>query len=303
MSWAMRRAGFLCKLTLVVSWLTSIAVAQSPFDALKAEVEKRATAAGAEKVGVALYDLETRQSFLLNEQESFHAASTMKLPVMMEVFRRAQAKKLNLAEPLEVKNRFFSIVDGSEYRLRREDDSDEEPYNRLGQRMSILELTQHMIQWSSNLATNLLIEKVTAEKVTELAHGLGATNTQVKRGVEDGKAFRAGINNTTTAYDLMVLLRALAERKFANGRACEQMIDILAGQHFNDGIPAGLPRGTRVAHKTGSITKHSHDAAIVYAPGRKPYVLVVLTRGIEKEKDSDKLIASISQAVYATLVK
>jgi beta-lactamase class A len=213
---------------LLVGWWLSLLVlaasAQTPFANLKPELEKLIAATAAEKVGVAVYDLETRQSFFLNERESFHAASTMKLPVMMEVFRRAHDKKLNLLEKIEVKNTFYSIVDGSEYRLRREDDSDEEPYNRLGQTMTVLELVNHMIQWSSNLATNLLIEKVTADKVTELAHNLGATGMQVKRGVEDGKAFRAGINNTTTAYDLMVLLRALAERKFANGRACDQMI-------------------------------------------------------------------------------
>lgn len=285
-------------------WLCVAAVpAQTAFAKLKPEIEQLIAATPAEKVGVAVYDLESRQTFFLNERESFHAASTMKLPVMMEVFRRVHAKKLNLQDQLEVRNTFFSLVDGSEYRLRREDDSDEEPYNRLGQPMTVLELVSHMIQWSSNLATNLLIEKVSAEKVTELAHSQGATGMQVKRGVEDGKAFRAGINNTTTAYDLMVLLKVLAERKFANGRACDQMIQILAGQRFNDGIPAGLPRDTRVAHKTGSITKHSHDAAIVYAGGRKPYVLVVLTRGIEKEKESDKLIAAISQAVYAALAR
>jgi beta-lactamase class A len=288
---------------LIVSSLLYAALAQTPFANLKPEIEKLIATSGAEKVGVAVYDLETKQTFLLNETESFHAASTMKLPIMMEVFRRANDKKLNLLEKVEVKNRFFSVADGSEYRLRREDDSDEEPYNRVGQTMTVLELVTHMIQWSSNLATNILIEKVTAEKVNDLAHSLGATNIQVKRGVEDGKAFRAGINNTTTAQDLMVLLKVIAERKFANGRVCDKMIEILSGQQFNDGIPAGLPRETRVAHKTGSITKHNHDAAIVYAAGRKPFIIVVLTRGIEREKDSDKLIAAISRTIYQTLVK
>ncbi len=288
---------------LIAGSLVCAAHAQIPFSNLKPELERLIAASGAEKVGVAVYDLESKQPFLLNENESFHAASTMKLPVMMEVFRRANDKKLNLLEKVEVKNRFFSVADGSEYRLRREDDSDEEPYNRVGQTMTVLELASHMIQWSSNLATNILIEKVTADKVNDLAHGLGATNMQVKRGVEDGKAFRAGINNTTTANDLMVLLKVIAERKFANGRVCDKMIEILSGQQFNDGIPAGLPRETRVAHKTGSITKHNHDAAIVYAGGRKPYVIVVLTRGIEKEKDSDKLIAAISRAVYQAVVR
>jgi beta-lactamase class A len=130
---------------------------------------------------------------------------------------------------------------------------------------------------------------------------LGAQDTRVLRGVEDAKAFRAGINNTTTAYDLMLLLRLLAEKKFLDGRACERMIEILSAQRFNEGIPAGLPTGTRVAHKTGSITGINHDAAIVYAPGRKPYVIVVLTRGLADAKRSDRLIAEISRLVYRAL--
>jgi beta-lactamase class A len=225
----------------------------------------------------------------------------MKLPVMMELFRRAAAKKLNLLEPIEVKNKFYSIVDGSEYSLKREDDSDDSVYQQVGQKMTTMMLTERMITWSSNLATNLLIEKANPEKVMELLQSLGVNETKVLRGVEDSKAFQAGKNNTTTANDLMLMLKAIYERKFANGKACDQMIEILASQHYNDGIPAGLPREVKVAHKTGSITKHNHDAALIYPLVRKPYILVVLTRGIADEKKSDKLIASISRTVYAAL--
>ncbi|HEX5081462.1 MAG TPA: serine hydrolase [Blastocatellia bacterium] len=277
--------------------------AQSSLDKAKSEVEKLIAASGAEQVGVAVYDPETKQSLLINERASFHAASTMKLPVMMEVFRRSDRKKVPLNEPVEVKNQFFSIVDGSEYRLDRDDDSDQEIYGRIGQSMPVIALVDRMITWSSNLATNLLIEKVKAENVTELMRELGAKDIQVLRGVEDPKAFQAGKNNTTTAYDLMLLLRLIAEKKFLNGRACDRMIEILLSQRFNDGIPAGLPTATRVAHKTGNITKHNHDAAIVYAPGRKPYVIVVLTKGIAEQKRSNKLIADISRAVYQAMAR
>jgi beta-lactamase class A len=277
--------------------------AQSSLEGAKSEVEKLIAASGAESVGVAVYDLETKQSLLINERAGFHAASTMKLPVMMEVFRRADKKRIPLNEPVEVKNRFYSIIDGSEYRLNKDDDSDQEIYDRIGQTMPAIVLVDRMITWSSNLATNLLIEKVKAESVTELMRELGAKDIQVLRGVEDPKAFQAGKNNMTTAYDLTLLLRLIAENKFLNSRACERMVEILSSQRFNDGIPAGLPAATRVAHKTGNITKHNHDAAIVYAPGRKPYVVVVLTKGIAEQKRSAKLIADISRVVYQAVAR
>lgn len=276
---------------------------RGPLEGAKSEVEKLIAASGAELVGVAIYDPETKQTLFVNERASFHAASTMKLPVMMEVFRRADRKKISLNEPVEIKNKFYSIIDGSEYRLNRDDDSDQEIYGHIGQTAPILNLVDRMITWSSNLATNLLIEKVKAENVTGLMRELGANDIQVLRGVEDPKAFQAGKNNTTTAYDLMLLLRLVAENKFLNRRVCEKMVEILSSQRFNDGIPAGLPAATRVAHKTGNITKHNHDAAIVYAPGRKPYVIVVLTRGIAEQKRSAKLIADISRVVYQAMAR
>lgn len=276
---------------------------RGPLEGAKSEVEKLIAASGAEQVGVAVYDPETKQTLFVNERASFHAASTMKLPVMMEVFRRADRKRIPINEPVEIKNQFFSIIDGSEYRLNRDDDSDQEIYGQIGQTAPVFNLVDRMITWSSNLATNLLIEKVKAENVTGLMRELGANDTQVLRGVEDPKAFQAGKNNTTTAYDLMLLLRLIAENKFINRRVCEKMVEILSSQRFNDGIPAGLPTATRVAHKTGAITKHNHDAAIVYAPGRKPYVIVVLTKGVAEQKRSAKLIADISRVVYQAMAR
>ena len=295
----MNRFAYLTVLLLTVVFPS--ASAQTKLDQAKPQIEKLISASGAEVVGVAVYDLQSKQTLLINERVSLHAASTMKLPVMMEVFRLVEEKKLKLTDTLEVKNKFFSIVDGSEFRLNKSDDSDEEVYNRIGQKMSVLELLEHMITWSSNLATNILIERVEPENVMKLMAELGANDIRVLRGVEDSKAFQAGKNNTTTAYDLMLLLKLIAENKFKNKRACEKMVEILSAQHFNSGIPAGVPTGTRVAHKTGEITKHQHDAGIVYPLDGKPFVIVVLTKGIANEKQSNKLIADISSVVYMTL--
>jgi beta-lactamase class A len=291
----------ICILILLWFALSPDANAQGSLAGAKAEVERLIAESKAEAVGLAVYDLETKQSLLINEKVSLHAASTMKLPVMMEIFRLADRKKLSLNGPVEIRNKFYSIVDGSEYRLSMSDDSDHEIYNRLGQTMTVIELLDRMITWSSNLATNLLIEKAKAENVNALMRELGANDIQVLRGVEDSKAFRAGKNNTTTAYDLMLLLRLIADNKFLNKRACERMVEILSAQRFNDGIPAGLPAAARVAHKTGDITNHNHDAGIVYLPGRRPYVIVVLTKGVAERKRSSKLIADLSRAVYQAL--
>lgn len=260
-------------------------------DALVAE-------SGAETVAVAFKDLQTGRELFVNERASFHAASTMKVPVMFEVYREARAGTLKLDESVAVKNEFKSIADGSLFSVSPEDDSEQTLYKKVGGNESVRELVRLMITESSNLATNILIQRVTPVRVMALLKRMGARDMKVLRGVEDGKAFERGMNNTTTARDLLILFRALAEGRVVSAEASREMADVLAAQKFNGGIPAGLPEGTRVAHKTGSITKIEHDAGVIYPPGRKPYVLVVLVRGIADEKRAHKLIADISRAVY-----
>ncbi|HWP43484.1 MAG TPA: serine hydrolase [Blastocatellia bacterium] len=257
---------------------------------------------GAESVAVAFYDLANGEQFLIKPDESFHAASTMKVPVMMEVFRQAREGLLSLDDYIAIKNDFISIADNTRYSISPESDSEQSLYRRIGRTETVRELVRLMIDMSSNLATNLLIERVTAPRVMALMTELGAKNMRVLRGVEDERAYRQGLNNTTTARDLMIILRSIAERRAVSSKASDEMIKIMLDQKFNNGIPAGLPQSVRVAHKTGSITAINHDAAIIYPPRRKPYVLVVLTRGIQDNERSHKLIADISRAVFEAVV-
>jgi beta-lactamase class A len=271
---------------------------------LEAKIRALVAASGAETVAVAFRDLQTGRGLLINPDVSFHAASTMKVPVMMEVYRQAREGRLSLDERLAVRNEFKSIADGSTFSVSPADDSEQTLYRRVGGTETVRELLRLMITESSNLATNIVIERVTPARVMELMRRMGARDMRVLRGVEDGKAFERGLNNTTTARDLLVLLRAIAEGRAVSRGASREMTDILLDQKFNEGIPAGLPAGTRVAHKTGSITKIEHDAGIVYVPGRRrPYVLVVLVRGIAEEARAHKLIADISRAVYEDLAE
>ncbi|HTE45493.1 MAG TPA: serine hydrolase [Gemmatimonadaceae bacterium] len=253
-------------------------------------------------MGVAFRDLNTGDSLYLNADDSFHAASTMKVPVMIELFRRFDAGSLRRDQGVPLANQFKSIVDGSPYSLNAGDDSDSLAYTMVGTRVTVRELIDRMITRSSNLATNALIELAGADKANATAHTLGARNIQVLRGVEDSKAFQKGLNNTTTARDLAVLLEAIETGRAASRASCDEMRDVLLHQEFNAEIPAGLPPGMKVAHKTGWITGVLHDAAVVYPPGRKPYVLVVLTRAIPDEKVARELIVDISRLVYQQVV-
>jgi beta-lactamase class A len=203
---------------------------------------------------------------------------------------------LKLDEALPIRNEFHSIVDGSPYQLSEGDDSDTVVYANAGKTMSLRALNEAMITVSSNFAANLLIERVGVENVEATVNKLGAGGMKVLRGVEDSKAFAKGLNNETTARALLVLFEKLAQCQAVSPNADREMIEVLKRQKFNDAIPAGVPPATTVAHKTGSITRIQHDAGIVY--GARPYVLVVLVRGIDDEKVSKALIADISRAIW-----
>lgn len=253
---------------------------------------------GAE-VAIYYHDLSRPDSLLRNADVSFHAASTMKVPVMIELFRRVDAGTLSLDQSVVLENRFSSLADGTPFSLDTSSDSEVSLYARIGRRVTLGELDDLMITRSSNLATNVLLALLDPKRVDATAHALGARHMEVRRGVEDDKAFQLGLNNTTTARDLGVLLTGIERGTVAARHSCAAMKAVLLRQTFNTEIPAGLPPGVPVAHKTGWITGTLHDAAIVYPPGRPPYVLVVLSRKIASEQDARAMIADLSRQVYA----
>jgi beta-lactamase class A len=268
---------------------------------LSARLQERIAASHA-TVGLYYRDLRSTDSIAINADARFHAASTMKVPVMIQVFRDADAGRLNLDDRLPVVNRFRSIADTSSYTLDRADDSDSSLYNHVGDRISIHDLVNLMITVSSNLATNILIDRVGATNVMATLHELGADSVTVLRGVEDNPAFRAGLNNTTTARGLGQVFSSIVDARAANATSCGTMVRILQDQHFHEGIPAGIPRGAKVAHKTGWITGLYHDGGIVYWQNRPRYVLVILTRGLDDANAAHQLVADLAGMVHAHAV-
>lgn len=250
---------------------------------------------------VAFKNLRTGKELLINEQEIFHAASTMKTPVMIEVFKQADEGKFSLQDSFVIKNEFKSIVDSSLYSLDSANDSETEIYRHVGEKRTLYALMYEMIIASSNLSTNLIIDLVDAKNVTQTMRDMGAGKILILRGVEDQKAYDKGLNNTTTAYDLMLIYTKIARRKAVNKNASKEMIRILLKQEHNEIIPAMLPKEVKVAHKTGSITGVRHDSGIVFLPDGKKYVLVLLSKDIEDESAAINRMATVSKIIYDSI--
>ena len=251
---------------------------------------------------VAFKDLKTGREIKINDKETFHAASTMKTPVMIEVYKQAAEGKFSLTDSIELKNEFKSLVDGSPYSLDSADDSEYTLYKHIGEKRTISALLYQMIIVSSNFATNLIMQKVGAQNVTQSMRQLGAKDIQVLRGVEDNKAFEKGLNNTITAHDLMLIFEKIAKGEAVNANASQAMINILLDQKFNEIIPALLPTDVKVAHKTGSITHVHHDSGIVILPDGRKYVLVLLSKDWDDEKLTIQTMANISLLIYKYVI-
>lgn len=264
---------------------------------LESRLQRLAASNGAE-VGLFYRVLDGRDSARVNPDLRMHAASTMKVPVMLQLFLDEQAGRLDLDEPIPVTTTFHSILDGSPYDIDPASDSDSTLYGRVGQEVSRRELIDRMITWSSNLATNLLIRDADAGRVTATVRSLGADSMEVLRGVEDIPAFEAGLSNTTTARDLARVFEALVDDDLVEAEGRSEMLEILERQHFRENIPAGIPEGVRIANKTGWIAGINHDAALIFPEDAPPYVLVVLLRGHPAEDQGTAFAAELSRVVW-----
>ena len=267
---------------------------------LRDELERLIAASAATQVGIAAHRLATGDEILIDADLPFYAASTMKVCVMMEVFHQARQGSLSLDEPIQVINVFPSLADGSLYSLDPADDSEKALYDAVGTACPVRELVLRMITVSSNLATNLLVARVSARRTMDFMRAMGSPDLHILRGVEDKSAYRLGLNNSVTARGFMRILTRLAEREVVSAEDSDQMIAIMLRQQLNEMIPAQLPSGTQVAHKTGWMADHFHDVGIVFPEDAQPFSLAILTRGYA-ESDADRahaFVASLARTIY-----
>ncbi|HEX5176374.1 MAG TPA: serine hydrolase [Chthoniobacteraceae bacterium] len=254
-----------------------------------------------EAIGVAVHDYERGRHFQHEADRWFHAASTFKAAVLLAVFNAAEKGLLRLDDQLHVRNRFRSIVDGSIYRIAGDRDGDPGGHGRVGRSMKIAELAHAMVTRSSNLATNLLVDFIGVNAIREMLANAGVDGMRIVRGVEDHVAFQKGMNNETTARGLVQLFRLLCEGEFLTEFSRQQIRDIFLAQEFKSMLPARLPAHVRVAHKTGEISTHWHDAGIVNFPDRKPYVVAILTQGPPSVDQPQRAVAALSEALFETV--
>jgi beta-lactamase class A len=271
---------------------------------LRKQISEIAKDGGALSVGVAYHDYETQSGWSYHGEKWFHAASTIKVPVLVGLYGEIARGELHEYSRVHVRNRFCSAADGTPFRVQSGRDANAEVHASIGKTMRVDELARHMIVTSSNLATNLLIDIVGVERLQQNLSELGIGGIELKRGVEDEQAFAADMNNGVTALGLLGVLRLIEERRAFSDEASASMLEILHQQEFRSGIPAGLPRDARVANKTGEISTVAHDAGLIYLPDREPYALAILTEWDASETSSRReTLAEISRAVYRNLTE
>ena len=270
-------------------------------DELRSRFAELEETSKARAIAIAIDDLETGAQFHYHADRWFHAASTIKVAILLGVYAEIHRGELLPQSRVHVRNRFRSAWDGTPFRVAAERDANSAVHAALGSTMRVSELALHMIATSSNLATNLLLDVVGLATVQRALEALGVVGVDVRRGVEDERSFEHHLNNRVTADGLASLLRTIADGKAFSREVSRQMVDVLHAQEFKNGIPARLPKGVRVAHKTGEISTVAHDAGIVYPPHRAPYVLVVLTEWAPDDTGRSTTIAEVSRTIYEFL--
>jgi beta-lactamase class A len=268
-------------------------------DDLVRMVAEHAARHPAGQLSVWLGGVDGETALALEDDVAHYAASTMKLPLLVAAYRRAERGEIDLDRAVAVRNDFASALDGSPFSLDRADDQDDQTWDRIGSTMTLRELACHCVVRSGNLATNLLLELVgSGEVATVLADAGCSGTTALPRGIEDAAACEGGLDNVVTAHDLALVMCGVADRSLAEERTCADIEQVLARQEHRDKIPAGLPENTYVANKTGWVEGVAHDVALVRPDDRAPYVLAVCTTLDVPEDAANELIAGLSRAVW-----
>ncbi|MCK5797075.1 MAG: serine hydrolase, partial [Deltaproteobacteria bacterium] len=211
--------------------------------------------------------------------------------------------KLTLKTPIPIVNRFRSIVDGSPYRLPVPRHPRDIPPRVIGQDLPVKTLIEEMITISSNLATNLLLQRVGPKNAMTTLRRLGLRGIEILRGVQDLKAFDRGLSNRCTARGMTRLYVRLARGQVISKDASKAMLDVLSRQRLHAKLPPLLPRAITLAHKGGTISTVSHDGGVASRHDRPEYVIVIMSQGYRRLAHVNRVLARMSRAIYRHVAK
>lgn len=271
-------------------------------ESLDARLRSIVDGANGVTLGVSVYDYLSGGGWNFEGDRWFHAASIIKLPVLIALFEGIDQGRFSLYSRLHVRNRFLCALDGEPFRVDPVRDADPEVHAAIGRTMKLRELAERMIVRSSNLATNLLINLIGVDQIRSVLERLNVSGVDVRRGVEDDRAFACGINNRMTPNGAVALLRAIVGAESISPESSTRMLEILSNQQLAGTIGPGLPdkirQAARVAHKTGDISTVSHDAGVVFLPGRPPYLVAIFAESSGEGRERTDTGAAASGIVY-----
>ncbi len=260
----------------------------------RADVEKLIQQSGAD-VSVAFRSLDGTRELFIQADKQFEDATAMKIPVMIELYAQVEARELRWTDPLQVHTSFRSIVDGSMYGLDPAAAGD--IAKSAAKTMTLRQLCDAMIAGDSDLAANLLIEKLGIARIHQRMHALGADGMELVAGFGDNKASAKGLKNVTSARALMVLLWALAGNQVVSADASKQMIGLIAHSRLEGGIPGITP--ARAPARRAPFGGDQHDATIIL--GAHSFVVVTDVRGLADPRASAALVAQMAHALSAAM--
>jgi beta-lactamase class A len=302
----MRRATLVC-----ILWLSVLAAAQTPpasanrgaphsvgtpaqrellWEKLDATVQQLNRDLNG-TMGVAIMDLTDGHTLLLNPDAIFTQASSIKVAVLAELYRQQQESeqggsgKAKLSDLYTV-NANDIVVDS---------------FIMAGltpgiTRVTNRDLATFMVAVSDNSATNVLIDRVGMDNVNAMLTSLGLTHTRLQRKMMDIKAAQAGRENLSTPREMMTLFADLYQQKLLSKPLTDDFFKVLSTPKPSD-IPRLIPDNVVVANKPGELAGVRNDVGIVFVPNR-PFVIVVMTAYLKRERDGNHAIATIAAAAY-----
>jgi beta-lactamase class A len=247
-------------------------------------------------VAVAFRALDGGQELLIHENRPFEDPLSLKIPVMIELFAQADSQQVKMNDGVPVRNLFRSAADSSAYTI--DPNAGDSLIHDSGKVMTLHDLCVTMITTNSDIAANLLIERLGIEAIRSRIHALDADGMVLAADFGDAKAAQRGVKNVTTPLALMTILLALAENQVVNADASQQMVGLLA-HSLLPGSLAGIASSPELAAtQKPSPTGDQHDAAIIF--GARSFVLVTDIRGLSPQSSS-ALVAKIAHLLAAAI--